>query len=593
MKRKHLALLVLLLVTGLACLLPERVLADYDLKRMQVTAEVNADGSLSMTRKIDYDFDDSANGVYYTQSLEQGQKVSQQRVEIKDLESGKSFHPVLNNQAESGNVYHFSKEGNSYKFKVYHRVEEGKVQVVYRYRISGAVDSYQDASELNFKIIGAGWKKEIANVTASVRFKGQNLSFLKGWVHVNAPGHLTVDPKRGLVQAKVAALPEATFLELHLLFPNSLVVKNPKRHSGKIAAKVVAQEKSLAEASQAKQARKRVYERIGLVLFALAPLLYLPVFFKTRQSGSKVRSKKELGHNFALPDFSPTVAQMLVNKKAPDSTALSAEIAMRAGQGELTIKPEQEGQNFRCVKTSKYRGDLPLLNKIFKKVGDGKSFTSQELTKYGDSKGITSSYKQWQEDSQEALIKEGYVDKQLQERADKLTFYAYAIMFVSVAAGLACFFLYEESEQNFFCLFLTMAWNLAFFALSVLRLHRFSSLTEKGTKATEHALAFKQMLNDIGQFKMRDIGELILWEQIMPYAIAFGLAKKVLKQLKLEFPAEIAADPYWACYYVGSSGGFATSFDEAISSSAGSGGSFSGSDVSSGGFGGGSGGGAF
>ena len=76
MKRKHLALLVLLLVTGLACLLPERVLADYDLKRMQVTAEVNADGSLSMTRKIDYDFDDSANGVYYTQSLEQGQKVS-------------------------------------------------------------------------------------------------------------------------------------------------------------------------------------------------------------------------------------------------------------------------------------------------------------------------------------------------------------------------------------------------------------------------------------------------------------------------------------------------------------------------------------
>ena len=141
MKRKHLALLVLLLVTGLACLLPERVLADYDLKRMQVTAEVNADGSLSMTRKIDYDFDDSANGVYYTQSLGQGQKVSQKRVEIKDLESGKSFHPVLNNQAESGNVYHFSKEGNSYKFKVYHRVEEGKVQVVYRYRISGAVEA--------------------------------------------------------------------------------------------------------------------------------------------------------------------------------------------------------------------------------------------------------------------------------------------------------------------------------------------------------------------------------------------------------------------------------------------------------------------
>lgn len=68
------------------------------------------------------------------------------------------------------------------------------------------------------------------------------------------------------------------------------------------------------------------------------------------------------------------------------------------------------------------------------------------------------------------------------------------------------------------------------------------------------------MLDDIGQFKLRDIGELTLWEQVMPYAIAFGLAKKVLKQLKLEFSEEIAADPYWTYYYAGASyGAFASS----------------------------------
>lgn len=94
------------------------------------------------------------------------------------------------------------------------------------------------------------------------------------------------------------------------------------------------------------------------------------------------------------------------------------------------------------------------------------------------------------------------------------------------------------------------------------------------------------MLDDIGQFKLRDIGELTLWEQVMPYAITFGLAKKVLKQLKLEFPEEIAADPYWTYYYAGASyGAFASSFDEAISSSAGSGGNFSASSASSGGLG--------
>ncbi|MFV4922517.1 DUF2207 family protein [Lactobacillus delbrueckii] len=591
MKRKYLWVLALFLASFSAAFLPEKVFADYDLTKMDVTAIVNSDGSLSMTRKIVYDFDDSANGVYYTQNLASGQKVSGQSVEVKDLASGKTVKPALNNQADSGNVYHFNKDGNSYKFKVYHHVDDGKVQVVYRYKISGAVDSYEDASELNFKIVGDGWDKEISNVTATVRFQDKKLSFLKGWAHVNANGHLTVDKEKGLVKAEVATLPEATFLELHLLFPNSLVSQNKKQHSGEIAAKVVDQEKALAKETAAKKARHNVYELIGLALFALSPLLYLPVFIKSRKSGSPVKAKKEIGHNFEIPAFSPTTAQILVTKKDPDGKALAGEIALRAGRGEITIKAGKKGKNFTYAKTSKYKGDLPLLNSLFKKVGNGQSFSNKDLKQYSGSQEITSSYESWQEASQKALIKEGYIDQKLQDREELLSLYTLGLMFVSVAAIVVCFFLYDKYT---FWLLPAILWVLAAFGLARLRLHHFSDLTEKGARATERALGFEAMLDDIGQFKLRDIGELILWEQVMPYAITFGLAKKVLKQLKLEFPEEIAADPYWTYYYAGASyGAFASSFDEAISSSAGSGGNFSASSASSGGFGGGSGGGAF
>lgn len=591
MKRKYLWVLALLLASFSALFLPEEVFADYDLTKMDVTAVVNSDGSLSMTRKIVYDFDDSANGVYYTQNLASGQKVSGQSVEVMDLESGKTVKPALNNQADSGNVYHFNKDGNSYKFKVYHHVDDGKVQVVYRYKISGAVDSYEDASELNFKIIGDGWDKEISNVTAAVCFKSKNLSFLKGWAHVNADGHLTVDKEKGLAKAEVATLPENTFLELHLLFPNSLVSQNKKQHSGEIAAKVVDQEKALAKEKAAKKSRHNVYEVIGLALFALSPLLYLPVFIKSRKSGSPVKAKKEIGHNFEIPAFSPTTAQILVTKKAPDGKALAGEIALRAGRGEITITPGKKGKNFTYAKTSKYKGDLPLLNRLFKKVGNGSSFSNKDLKQNGGRQGITSSYKNWQKASQKALIKEGYTDQKLQDREEMLSLYTMAVMILSFAAIFVSFFLYDK---YFLWLFPVVVWILAAFAVAVLRLRRFSSLTDKGASATEQALGFEAMLDDIGQFKLRDIGELTLWERVMPYAIAFGLAKKVLKQLKLEFPEEIAADPYWTYYYAGASyGAFASSFDEAISSSAGSGGNFSASSVSSGGFGGGSGGGAF
>ena len=108
MKRKYLWVLALFLASFSAIFLPEKVFADYDLTKMDVTAVVKSDGSLSMTRKIVYDFDDSANGVYYTQNLASGQKVSGQSVEVKDLASGKTVKPALNNQADSGNVYHLS-----------------------------------------------------------------------------------------------------------------------------------------------------------------------------------------------------------------------------------------------------------------------------------------------------------------------------------------------------------------------------------------------------------------------------------------------------------------------------------------------------
>ena len=402
---------------------------------------------------------------------------------------------------------------------------------------------------------------------------------------------MTVDKEKGLVKAEVATLPESTFLELHLLFPNSLVSQNKKQHSGEIAAKVVDQEKELAKETAAKKSRHNVYELIGLALFALSPLLYLPVFIKSRKSGSPVKSKKEIGHNFEIPAFSPTTAQILVTKKDPDGKALAGEIALRAGRGEITIKAGKKGKNFTYAKTSKYKGDLPLLNRLFKKVGNGQSFSNKDLKQYGNSQGITSSYENWQEASQKTLIKEGYIDQKLQDREEMLSLYTIAVMILSVAAILVSFFLYDK---YFLWLFPVAVWILAAFAVAVLRLHHFSDLTDKGARATEQALGFEAMLDDIGQFKMRDIGELTLWEQVMPYAIAFGLAKKVLKQLKLEFPEEIEADPYWTYYYAGASyGAFASSFDEAISSSSGSGGNFSASSASSGGFGGGSGGGAF
>lgn len=114
------------------------------------------------------------------------------------------------------------------------------------------------------------------------------------------------------------------------------------------------------------------------------------------------------------------------------------------------------------------------------------------------------------------------------------------------------------------------------------------------------------MLADIGNFKAKNIGELIFWEDVMPYAVTFGLSKLVIKQLNIEFTKEELTsvfpcnDGYSDTFDFNDV--FSSSFDESLihsssdsdigsSSTFGDSGGFSSGD--SGGFGDGSGGGAF
>ncbi|RHW52761.1 hypothetical protein DS834_02410 [Lactobacillus bombicola] len=48
-----------------------------------------------------------------------------------------------------------------------------------------------------------------------------------------------------------------------------------------------------------------------------------------------------------------------------------------------------------------------------------------------------------------------------------------------------------------------------------------SFYSPKGAEITNQMRGFKHMLEDIGNFEMRDVGDLVLWKDIMPYAVTF------------------------------------------------------------------------
>ena len=93
-------------------------------------------------------------------------------------------------------------------------------------------------------------------------------------------------------------------------------------------------------------------------------------------------------------------------------------------------------------------------------------------------------------------------------------------------------------------------------------------------------------MEDFSMLDKREVPEIVIWEKFLVYATVFGIADKVLKQLKIVYPnmsEELGANHY-AYMYLMMNTNFSNSFSNAItnsmstaySSATGGGGGFSG-----------------
>ncbi len=62
------------------------------------------------------------------------------------------------------------------------------------------------------------------------------------------------------------------------------------------------------------------------------------------------------------------------------------------------------------------------------------------------------------------------------------------------------------------------------------------TLTQKGVNEQEKWKALKRYMENFSLLNEREVPELVLWEKYLVYATAFGIADKVLSQLKIKYP---------------------------------------------------------
>ena len=115
--------------------------------------------------------------------------------------------------------------------------------------------------------------------------------------------------------------------------------------------------------------------------------------------------------------------------------------------------------------------------------------------------------------------------------------------------------------------------------------------TQKGVDEIEKWKGLKKFMEEFSMLDKKELPEIVLWEKFLVYATVFGIAQKVLKQLKIVYPnieEMVEINNYTYLYFMMHTN-FSTSFSNAVSTSMSS--SYSSATGGGGGFSGGGGGG--
>lgn len=559
-------------------------------------------GDVIVNQAVTYAFDGKFHGVYYDQDLKGIKGVEDIGAQIANDDNPINL-PVEN--SGKNDTLSIEKGSDKVRMKIYHEMDGGSATFVYRYTIKSLITNYQDTAELNWKVIGKGWEKPLSDVQITINLPERPVPDLKAYGHGDLSGETKVDRNQGRVVMTIEHNPARTFVETHLLFPTSVTSDCPNMKNVMYREEAERRERKLARIANEKRRKERFFSYLAFgAVFVLS--LVIPV---TALAGPGERTKKLKNYvrSYEIPKMPPEQAYVLDKGEQPNARTYTAHLMDLAGQKRILIEPAGKGDWKFSKKRRNDFNDGDLDEFLFEKVGDGQSYTMKQLKKYGrdheNSERLYDKFESWCSHT-EIRVNTDYKSMKNALWYERLkTYFKYNVY--AVIAVLVFLFL----KGLFAGWQLILLAELALSSICILYYRMtHDKYNQKGQEQRYQVRCFKKMLKDIGRFDLREVGDIVLWEKILPYAVAFGVARRVIRELKATYGKEAVNEAFrenrafvddsedYGSFEPDSFSGTlsrASSNFHVSSSSSSSGGSGGFSSGSSGGVGGGSGGGAF
>ncbi len=542
---------------------------NYEIERVQIFAQVNRDGSVSIREERTYNFRGSFSWANYI-------------LPKKKISGVKDF-----TVSENGNLYDESGSGKpgTYKFFDYpDRIEvkwhfkafHERKTFVLNFKILDAVTVYNDIAEFYYKFIGSGWDRRTEEVNVEVVLpEPLSKNEIRAWAHGPLWGNVEIG-EGGRVFLRISNLPANKFWEGRILFPPRLVPECRNRVERNALREILDEERRWAEEANLKRKRDQERMKYGLIssifLVFLAFGIWIVMYLKVGKPHDVPFESKFYSD---LPSEKPSAfIYYILNKREIGAPVLVSTILELAQRGFLAIEEQLETKKGLFGKREKLQYYLVLNRDFYKKNKENLKNFEQSLIDFifGDLTGgsdrisfkdIEKSrskflgwFSKWKKEIKEMAESEGFFEP---ESVKMMKYFIGIVIFILLFSILEIFLL---REKGFIAVILFVCVPVFFLLSSFLLRHTPEVAMEvKKWKALKRYLAEYEFRNEPSEGFFKNISKYLI------YAIVLGLSPKKIKKL-LEFvPEEYYGDSIpWYAFSRSQDGASFSSFSNAISS---------------------------
>ncbi len=602
----------------------------YDHPEIGIVFRLQPDGSAVVEETRAYRFTGSFSWAQFVKSTEgEYGRYGIEFTGVRDADTGDSL-PFEQNQGPGSEIlkWHYSAKNETKRFLIL-------------YRISGAVQRYEDAAQFYWKAVEDEHEKAL-KVDLEIIPPAPGGALFKVFVHSDAePGTIEIAEDRSRAIVSQAFVGRNSFVELRVLLDPSLF-PGTALSVGESHASLLEDERLATEAWRRSEERRvelasrrsrglKIALAAGLGLVVVFALYYKWYFEKY---GREYRVEYVNIYERRPPGpIPPSVLPAIMTQRGVQITEMSksftAALLDCARLGYLEISEKEEKSLFIRKKVLNYeltgrgrslleghetpgeRGDRPLtdfekdvLDVVFREAGDGASVSGTEIEKWAaGTRGRKTQYLLFME-PRAGELRKGFekdhfpIDDPVSERARN-----HFVILTVVTAPLATVIIFSLTRHPLSFVFggLILIGGLIL-SLPLARRTREACLEHK------RWTAFAKFMSDFSAMKEAGPSLLSMWEEYLVYAAALGVADKLLSNLKLfarEYGTPIPTPLWFHPLTAAGAGALSTdaidsieslnrsisnlqSLSSALSTSSSTGGGFSGGGSGGGGGGGGS-----